>query len=155
MKNATLVVIEFGGIWPRWLEPNAPGLGNVAVVAQHYEGHPRSLLVQVASRISRLEASGWDLDRVIFVSNGRGDSSVATQRSVLVRSLLERLVACRRGTLVLTADSEASLKSQRQLHQLADALASEALRGRVKIRFEAPRPSSTVPAAISEAISAA
>jgi hypothetical protein len=38
MRNrpATLVVIEFGASWPRWMNP--AHTGDLAVVAQHYEG---------------------------------------------------------------------------------------------------------------------
>ena len=50
-RNATLVVIEYGASWPRWLDPSHSG--DMAVVAQHYEGEPSSLITQVASRVTR------------------------------------------------------------------------------------------------------
>ena len=51
-RPATLVVIEFGASWPRWMNP--AHTGDLAVVAQHYEGLPTDLVAQVANRITRL-----------------------------------------------------------------------------------------------------
>jgi len=78
-RKATLVVIEFGASWPRWLDPSHSG--DMAVVAQHYEGAPSSLITQVASRVTRLEAKGWQLNAIVFVSNGRceGDAAVISR----------------------------------------------------------------------------
>jgi len=64
-RKATLVVIEFGASWPRWLDPTHSG--DMAVVAQHYEGEPSSLITQVASRVTRLEAKGWQLKAIVLV----------------------------------------------------------------------------------------
>src|SRR6187551_3742285 len=98
-RSATMVVIEFSAAWPRWLKP-ASG-GDMAVVAQHYEGHPSSLVTQVASRTTRLEAVGWQLDRIVLVSNGRVDPDAIAARSILARGLHARLRLIGRGELTL------------------------------------------------------
>src|SRR5688572_4942846 len=62
-RSATLVVIEYGANWPRWLSPERQG--DMAVVAQHYEGPSGSLVTQVATRVARLEGMGWSFDSVV------------------------------------------------------------------------------------------
>ena len=91
MRNrpATLVVIEFGASWPRWMNP--AHTGDLAVVAQHYEGEPNDLVGQVANRILRLTNAGWQLDEVVLVVNGRSDSDACAARSVLARGLMAHL----------------------------------------------------------------
>ena len=88
MRNrpATLVVIEYGASWPRWMNPAHSG--DVAVVAQHYEGSPNDLIAQVANRVTRLVQAGWHLDEVVLVVNGRSDHDSSAARSVLARGLM-------------------------------------------------------------------
>ncbi|NLE85603.1 MAG: hypothetical protein GX607_04315 [Myxococcales bacterium] len=121
-RAATLVVIEFSASWPRWLKPTRGG--DMAVVAQHYEGHPSSLVTQVASRTLRLEAVGWRLDATVLVSNGRTDPDSVASRAVLARGLAARLKARGRGALVLTVDERAGRRAAHNLLALAEALAS-------------------------------
>jgi hypothetical protein len=119
-RRATLVVIEYGASWPRWLEPGRSG--DMAVVAQHYEGEPTSLVTQVASRVTRLEAGGWELDSIVFVTSNRTDKHAASARSVLARGLLARLEAAGQGTLVLTTGARANERGVQALRNLAFAL---------------------------------
>ncbi len=121
-RDATLVVIEFGASWPRWLRPSSQLVGDMAVVAQHYEGHPSSLVTQVGSRVARLQGAGWRTARVVFVANSRVDDDARAARSVIGRGLLARLEATGFGQLVLTVDHHAGLRSKRQLAALAESL---------------------------------
>jgi hypothetical protein len=118
-RCATLVVIEYGASWPKWLEPS--NVGDVAVVAQHYEGEPGSLVTQVASRVTKLEVMGWQLDTLVLVANGRTDPAASAARSVLARGLLSRLKAAT-GQLVLTVDDRAGTRAAHSLTALAAAL---------------------------------
>jgi len=77
-RPATLVVIEFGASWPRWLNPTGDR-GDLAVVAQHYAGPPTDLITQVAMRVTRLQARGWQLSAMVLVSNGRADVPTAAE----------------------------------------------------------------------------
>jgi hypothetical protein len=119
-RSATLVVIEFGASWPRWLEP-ARG-GDMAVVAQHYEGEPSSLITQVASRVTRVAAMGWQLDAIVLVCNDRTDSDAVAARSVICRGLLAGLKTRNGGEFVLTAGLHVRRRSGRSLIALAAAL---------------------------------
>jgi hypothetical protein len=130
-SEATLVVIEFGASWPRWLEPSRPG--ETAVVAQHYEGEPTSLVTQVASRITRLEARGWTAATTILVVNGRTDAAAFAARSVLARGLLARLARSGGGELVLATDETASPRARQELSGLAAALDVDAVGSGVRI----------------------
>ncbi len=125
MRSATLVVIEFGGSWPRWLSPT--GSGDMAVVAQHYEGEPGSLVTQVASRISRLAARGWALEEMVLVSNGRTDAAASASRAVLARGLLANLRAAGGGRLVMTTSERAPGRAQQSLTALAAAIDRDAV----------------------------
>ncbi len=125
-RSATMVVIEFSAAWPRWLKP-ASG-GDMAVVAQHYEGHPSSLVTQVASRTTRLEAVGWSMENIVLVSNGRVDADAIAARSILARGLLSRLRLLGRGQLTLTVDERLGRRAGADLRTLASSL-ERSLRG--------------------------
>lgn len=125
-RPATLVVIEFSATWPRWLKPTQHG--DMAVVAQHYEGHPSSLVTQVATRMTRLENVGWNLYSIILVSNGRSDPDSLAARSVLARGLLSRLRLRGRGELLLTMDERLGRRPVSQLQALGSSL-ERSLRG--------------------------
>ena len=123
-RNATLVVIEFGASWPRWLDPSDSG--DMAVVAQHYEGEPSSLITQVASRVTRLEARGWRLHAVVLVSNGRCEGASVSARSVLARGLLARLRGSGGGHYALTVDERHGRRARHNLTHLAESMAKDA-----------------------------
>ena len=131
-RNATLVVIEFGASWPRWLDPTHSG--DMAVVAQHYEGLPSSLVTQVASRVTRLEAKSWKLKAIVLVSNGRCEADSVAARSVLARGLLSRLKAARGGHFALTVDERYGLRARRNLNHLAESLDAEACLSGIQLR---------------------
>jgi len=126
-----LVVIEFGASWPRWLNPSHSG--DMAVVAQHYEGEPSSLITQVASRVTRLEAQGWQFKAMVLVSNGRGEAEFAAARAILARGLLARLRGVGGGHFALTVDERYGRRARQNLSHLADSLAEDARFGQVTL----------------------
>jgi hypothetical protein len=115
-----LVVIEFGASFPSWLNPAHSG--DLAVVAQHYEGLPTDLVAQVASRITKLSQAGWQLDEVVLVSNGRADPESHAARSVLARGLLANLRAARGCLLTLSVSEAHGRRATHELTSLAAAL---------------------------------
>ncbi|HSC87618.1 MAG TPA: hypothetical protein VLC09_10125 [Polyangiaceae bacterium] len=125
-RPATLVVIEFSAAWPQWLKPTSTG--DMAVVAQHYEGHPSTLVTQVATRTTRLEAVGWNLQSIVLVSNGRTDPDSLAARSILARGLLSRLRLRGRGELLLTIDERLGKRASSHLRALGTSL-EHSLRG--------------------------
>jgi hypothetical protein len=139
-RPATLVVIEFGASWPRWLNP--AHTGDLAVVAQHYEGLPTDLVAQVASRITRLSHAGWQLDEVILVTNGRSDPDASAARSVLARGLVGMLKSSGGCQLTLSASEAVGRRATHDLTMLAAALEPVALVSElslcVRIGEEAP-----------------
>jgi hypothetical protein len=114
------VVIEFSAAWPKWLKPT--DCGDMAVVAQHYETLPTSLVTQVASRMTRLEAVGWQVDAVVVVANHRLDPDATASRSILARGLTARLKATGCGALVLTVDERAGVRAANTLRALAHSI---------------------------------
>lgn len=134
-RPATLVVIEFGASWPRWLNPNGDR-GDLAVVAQHYAGPPTDLITQVAMRATRLQACGWRLSAMVLVSNGRADAPTAAARSILARGLLAHLSASNGGSFVLSVDSYLGRRAEHDLTGLASALEPAALASNVQLRVE-------------------
>lgn len=137
MRDATLVVIEFGASWPRWLQPSRGG--DLAVVAQHYEGEPTSLVTQVANRIARLEATGWRLDKTVIVANDRTDAAAFAARSVLARGLLARLGKSNGGEIILSVSDAVSARVCENLLGLAAALDADATRSGVKVALRIGR----------------
>ncbi len=128
-RKATLVVIEFGASWPRWLDPSHSG--DMAVVAQHYEGEPSSLITQVASRVTRLEAKGWQLKAVVLVSNGRCEGDSTAARSILARGMLARLRSAGGGHFALTVDERHGRRARHNLTHLAESLDQDASAGNI------------------------
>lgn len=133
-RPASLVVIEFGASWPRWLDPSGDR-GDLAVVAQHYAGPPTDLITQVAMRVTRLQARGWQLRTMVLVSNGRADMPTAAARSILARGLLAHLAASGGGTFTLSVDGYLGRRAEHNLELLAGALAPVALLSRVELRL--------------------
>src|SRR3954471_9239907 len=134
-RPATLVVIEFGASWPRWLDPSGNG-GDLAVVAQHYAGLPTDLITQVAMRVTRLQARGWQLSSMVLVSNGRADAPTAAARSILARGLLAHLAGSGGGSFALSVDAYLGLRAEHNLTALATSLEPAALASRVELRVE-------------------
>jgi hypothetical protein len=130
-RKATLVVIEFGASWPRWLDPSESG--DMAVVAQHYEGAPSSLITQVASRITRLEAKGWQMNAIVFVSNGCCDGDAIAARSILAHGLLSRLRAAGGGHFALSVDGRYGRRASHNLTLLAESMDKAARLGGVAL----------------------
>lgn len=124
-RNATLVVIEFGARWPSWLSPTQSG--DMAVVAQHYEGRPESLLAQVQSRVHRVTEVGWRIDDVVVTSNGRTDLESVSARSLLARELLRTLRETGGVRLLFTVDPRLGRRASHNLSTLATTLKEQAL----------------------------
>jgi len=124
-REATLVVIEYGASWPSWLAPTL--YAQLAVVAQHYESEPNSLVTQVASRLQRLEHRHWTLRTLIVVCNGRTDEAARSSRSVLARGLLCRLASRCGSELILCTDGRRN-RVGRDLSALVATLAADAAR---------------------------
>lgn len=118
-RSSTMVVIEFSATWPTWLKPTER---DMAIVAQHYEGRPSSLVTQVASRTTRLEAVGWYMNTLVLVSNGRYDPAALAARSVLARGLLARLRQRGHGELILTVDERLGRRAAATLRSLGTSL---------------------------------
>ncbi|HVY31152.1 MAG TPA: hypothetical protein VHB79_31565 [Polyangiaceae bacterium] len=137
-RPATLVVIEFGASWPRWLNPTGDR-GDLAVVAQHYSGPPTDLITQVAMRVTRLQARGWQLQAMVLVSNGRADAHTAAARSILARGLLAHLAASGGGNFALSVDGYLGRRAEHNLGALATALEPVARASRVELRVETSR----------------
>ena len=151
-RPATLVVIEFGASWPRWLNPTGDR-GDLAVVAQHYAGLPTDLITQVAMRVTRLQARGWQLSAMVLVSNGRADMPTAAARSILARGLLAHLAASGGGSFSLSVDGYLGRRAEHNLAALATALGPVALASRVDLRIETSTPRAPA-AAVAGALTA-
>lgn len=134
-RPATLVVIEFGASWPRWLDPSAER-GDLAVVAQHYAGPPTDLITQVAMRVTRLQTRGWQLSTMVLVSNGRADVPTAAARSILARGLLAHLAGSGGGSFALSVDGYLGRRAEHNLERLAQALDPVARASRVELRLQ-------------------
>lgn len=141
-RSATLVVIEFGACWPRWLEPNGPG--DMAVVGQHYEGPPSSLVVQVESRVGRLLTGGWHINQIVLVSNGQTGLESLSARSLLTRRLLGQLLLAGGGELVLTVRAELGRRASQTLTALGASLQQTALPGGVSLCVRVVEPEPTL-----------
>jgi hypothetical protein len=148
-RPKTLVVIEFGASWPRWLNPNGDR-GDLAVVAQHYAGPPSDLITQVAMRVTRLQSREWQLSAMVLVSNGRADAPTAAARSILARGLLAHLAASGGGSFVLSVDGYLGRRAEHDLTALASALEPVALASNIVLRVEgSSSAASTSPEALS------
>ncbi len=124
-RPATLVVIEYGASFPHWLHP--AHAGDLAIVAQHYEGLPTDLVAQVASRVTRLSQASWQVDEVILVTNGRSDPDSAAARSVLARGLMAHLKSSGGCHLTLSMSEALGRRATHELNALAAALEPVAL----------------------------
>jgi hypothetical protein len=151
-RPATLVVIEFGASWPRWLNPSGDR-GDLAVVAQHYAGLPTDLITQVAMRVTRLQVRGWQLSAMVLVSNGRTDAQTSAARSILARGLLAHLAGSGGGSFSMSVDGYLGRRAEHNLAALAAALEPVALTSRVELRIETSAQTAP-PAPVASALTA-
>jgi hypothetical protein len=126
-RNATLVVIETGAPWPGWLDPCRSG--DLSVVTQSAEPQHAALVPLVASRLTQLEAMGWQLQRIVFVVNADGTAEAASAREILARGLVARLKNGPARELVLASDQPTGSA----LHQGLVALAAAIEDGEVRV----------------------
>ncbi len=129
-EHATLVVIEYGAAWPRWLDPSR--LGDIAVVAQHYEGEPHSLVKQVENRLTHLVLGQWRIESAVLVSNGRTDVE-ASPRARSSRAVCSHLRKTDGKRLVLAVSEERGEKAVKTLMTLADTLRPGAAEGTIDL----------------------
>jgi hypothetical protein len=132
-NHATLVIIEYGAFWPRWLNPNR--LGDIAVIAQHYEGPPHSLVTQVENRLTRLVVGQWLIESAILVSNGRTDLEALGARSIVARGLLSHLKKDGGQRLVLSVSPERGERACKTLATLFETLQSGALESGIELKL--------------------
>jgi hypothetical protein len=105
----------------------------MAVIAQHYQGEPMSLVTQVANRLTRFEAEQWRFSTLVMVSNGRLDPDAVAARSVLARGLLSHLQHGSGGRLVLSVDPRLGRRACYTLDALAAALDEDAVGSGVSV----------------------
>ncbi len=84
-----------------------------------------SLVTQVASRITRLDAGGWDLNTVVLVTNARTDADAFAARAVLARGLLARMASVKADRFVLSIDRALEKRARHSLRMLAGQLTDE------------------------------
>jgi hypothetical protein len=126
-RKVTLVVIEVGAPWPGWLDPCRSG--DLSVVTQSAEPLHNALVPQVASRLTRLEAMGWLLQRIVLVANADLDAEAASARGILARGLVARLKNGSARELVLASDQPTGSA----IHQGLGALAATLEEGEVRV----------------------
>ena len=105
-------------------------------MAQHYAGPPTDLITQVAMRVTRLQARGWQLSSMVLVSNG------TRRRAHRGRALDLGARAARAprrsggGGFMLSVDAYLGLRAEHNLTALATSLEPTALASRVELRLE-------------------
>lgn len=130
-RSGSLVVVEWGASWPRWLDPTQTG--HVIVVAQHYEGSPESILTQVASRVSRVHEFGWRLDRALLSVSHRSEHVFRSARARLAQRLLGIVSEARGSELLLSVDQAAGPELAQELIDLSWELETEPAAANVRI----------------------
>ena len=81
-------------------------------------GPPTDLITQVAMRVTRLQARGWQLSAMVLVSNGRTDAPTSAARSVLARGLVAHLAASGGGSFALSVDGYLGRRAEHNLFRL-------------------------------------
>ena len=101
-RETTMVVIEYGASWPRWLD-STPG-DSLVVVAQHYEGKPTELLEQIKNRLLRLQQEGSIIKTLVFVCNDHTDPTARSARALVARGLFGPLGSIEGSQFLLSND---------------------------------------------------
>jgi hypothetical protein len=129
-RETTIVVIEYGASWPRWLDttPNV----NTAVVAQHYDGKAAALLTQIKTRLERLQQDGAQVKTLVYVCNGHNEPAARSARASVVRGLFGPL-GCAEGSQLVLSNDEIREPAALAFTALVATLESDAARAGVKI----------------------
>ena len=102
-RETTMVVIEYGASWPRWLDTTP--CDTLVVVAQHYDGKPTELLEQIKNRLLRLQQDGSSVKTLVYVCNVHNDPATRSGRAVVARGLFGPLASVEGSQLVLSNDT--------------------------------------------------
>ncbi|HEY2410499.1 MAG TPA: hypothetical protein VGI10_31055 [Polyangiaceae bacterium] len=140
----SVVVLEAGSAWPRWLGEYQRRAPNSVVVAQSAEETCEEFAVRVDRRMA--EMRGETIHVGLLISNGSTEDDTVGARKNIASSMLKTMVARDQGELVLAADVRASDEIRHRLLSLAGVLCDE-VRGTevaVRVRFESSRPESGV-----------
>ncbi len=122
---ATLVVIEYGASWPRWLHRRTPAISLSSRSTTKACRPISSRRWQAASHASIKLPGRWD--EVVQVANGRSDPDSIAARSVLARGLLAHLKSAGGRHLTLCVSEALGRRATHELTALAAALESVAL----------------------------
>ncbi len=141
-RPATLVVIEFGASWPRWLNPTGDR-GDLAVVAQHYAGPPTDLITQVAMRVTRLQARGWQLSAMSWFRTDAPTHQRPRRAPSWRAGCSHTSPGSGGGSFALSVDGYLGRRAEHNLSALAAALEPIALTSRVELRVETAASSGT------------
>jgi len=142
----SIVVLEAGAAWPRWLGEYQRRAPNSVVVAQSAEETSEAVAVRVQRRMSEVSHGEETIHVALLISNGSTDDETLGARKLICSSMLKSMVLKAQGELVLAADVRASDDIRHNLLSLAGALCDE-VRGTevaVRVRFESSRPESGV-----------
>jgi hypothetical protein len=153
----SVVVLEAGSAWPRWLGEYQRRAPNSVVVAQSAEEASDVFAARVDRRMAEMRGGHESVHVALLISNGGTDDETVDARKSICSSMLKGMVAKDQGELVLAADVRASDEIRHRLLSLAGVLCDE-VRGTdvaVRVRFESSRPESGVmksvhPVAIEE-----
>jgi hypothetical protein len=142
-ESGSVVVLEEGADWPKWIAEYQRHATNSVVVA-YAPGEPLDdFVARVGRRLSELTE---ELTVAIVACAGKVEPERLAARERICHKLLDAMAAQGRGEVLLAASVEASEESRHAIFELAGDLC-DGLRGSsrvVRVRFSSGRPESGI-----------
>jgi hypothetical protein len=142
----SVVVLEVGSTWPRWLEEYQRQAPNSVVAVQSVDESAQEFAARVGRRMAEITRAQAMLHVGLLVSNCSLEAEQVRMRQEVCRSMLRVMVDEQHGELILAADVNAGDDMRHELFALAGELCDE-IRGAevaVRVRFSSAAPTSGV-----------
>jgi hypothetical protein len=149
-ENVSVVVLEQGADWPKWIAEYQRHATNSLVVAYAPGESLDDFVARVGRRLAELTS---ELRVAIVACAAQVDGEHLAARERICHKLLEAMPALGRSEVLLAANVDASESAKHAIFELAGDLC-DGLRGSsrvVRVRFSSGRPESGIMTKVAEA----
>lgn len=137
-KRTAVLVAERDGDWSKWVESLRGDADDIAIVLQRMGESPSELATRVRQRVQELQLGG-DLVAAALVGGDRWDAETLSARSLMIRAIVNQMVASGRGQLFLDAGTHAG-RSRHAMQALASVVEDQILDTGVEVLTAAAGP---------------
>jgi hypothetical protein len=151
--SVSLVIVESGGIWPRFAQELRRRANHAVVESQSACESTDQFADRVAQRLYKLTSRGFMIEFAVIAANDCHDPRALASRQRLARAIAAAMPRNGSGELILSAAEHASDTERHHLFTLAGALMDELAGSAIGVRVRFTSSSSSAIRALRTASS--